>query len=84
MTTLMTLSETAGQQANPTKNTEQRVQQFLDYMATHPNAIIRYYSSDMMLNVHSDASHLTTQKARSRAGGPFSWDQCPRTTNQFD
>ena len=71
MTILMALSEIAVQQVNPTKNTEQRVQQFLDYMATHPNAIIRYYSSDMILNVHSDASYLTAQKARSRVRGHF-------------
>ena len=40
-------------------------------MATHPNAVIRYYKSDMVLNVHSDASYLTALKARSRASGHF-------------
>jgi hypothetical protein len=38
-------------------------------MWTHPDAIIGYCSSDMILNVHSDASYLSTPKARSQAGG---------------
>jgi hypothetical protein len=41
-TILMTLSEIALQQATPTENTMKRVNQFLDYMWTHPDAIIRY------------------------------------------
>ncbi len=48
-----------------------RVNQFLNYMWTHPDAIIRYLASDMILNVHSDASYLSAPKARSRAGGYF-------------
>ena len=42
---------------------------FLDYMATHPNAKIRYYASDMVLNVLSDASYLSAPNAQSRAVG---------------
>ena len=64
----------------------QRVNTFLDYMATNPNAVIRYYASDMVLNVHSDASYLTAPKARSRAGGHFflgslPTDGCPIRLN---
>ena len=40
-------------------------------MATHPDAIIRFYKSDMILQIHSDASYLTAPKSRSRAGGHF-------------
>ena len=40
-------------------------------MSWHPDAIIRYYASDMILNIHSDASYLTAPKARSRAGGHY-------------
>ena len=40
-------------------------------MATNPNAIVRFWASDMVLNVHSDASYISTPKARSRAGGYF-------------
>ena len=70
-TALMALSEIASAQAAPTEHTMRRTKQFLDYMATHPNAVIRYRASDMVLNVHSDASYLTAPNARSRAGGHF-------------
>ncbi len=51
-------------------------------MWTHPDAIIRYCASDMILNVHSDASYLSAPKARSQAGGYFflgslPWDGDP-------
>ena len=42
-----------------------------DYMATHPEAKIRFRASDMVLNVHSDTSYLSAAKCRSRAGGYF-------------
>ena len=71
-TILCALSEIASQQTAPTEKTMERVNTFLDYMATHPDAIIRYYPSDMILNVHSDTNYLTAPKARSRAGGIFS------------
>ena len=44
---------------------------FLDYVASHPDAILTYKASDMVLHVHSDASYLTEPRARSRAGGHF-------------
>ncbi len=70
-TILMALSEISSQQVAPTENTMKRVNQFLDYMWTHPDAVIRYRASDMILNVHSDVSYLSTPKACSRAGGYF-------------
>jgi hypothetical protein len=77
-TILMALSEISSQQSAPTENTMKRVNQFLDYMWTHPDAIIRYRASDMILNVHSDASYLSAPKARSRAGGYFFLGSLPR------
>ncbi len=74
----MALSEISSQQSAPTENTMKRVNQFLDYMWTHPDAIIRYRASDMILNVHSDASYLSEPKARSRAGGYFFLGSSPR------
>jgi hypothetical protein len=41
-TMLTALSAIASTQAEPTKNTMTRCQQFLDYAATHQNAIITY------------------------------------------
>ena len=31
------------------------VHRLLKYIATHPKTVIRYYASDIILNVHSDA-----------------------------
>jgi hypothetical protein len=67
----MALSDIATQQAVPTENTKRQVNQFLDYMWTHLDAKICYRASDMILNVHSDASYLSAPSARSRAGGYF-------------
>ena len=47
----------------------QRALLFLDYAASHPDAILTFAASDMILNIHSDASYLSEPKARSRAGG---------------
>ncbi len=77
-TILMALSEISSQQSAPTEKTMKRVNQFLNYMWTHPDAIIRYRASDMILNVHSDASYLSAPKARSRAGGYFFLGSLPR------
>eukprot|EP00804_Cyclotella_cryptica_P022240 CCRYP_017935-RA/>CCRYP_017935-RA protein AED:0.44 eAED:0.40 QI:0/-1/0/1/-1/1/1/0/230 len=47
-------------------------------MSTHPNATIRYYASDMVLNVHSDASYLSIKDAKSRAAGIFFLGSIPK------
>ncbi len=77
-TILMALSEIVSKQAAPTENTMEHVNQFLDYMWTHPDAIIWYRTSDMILNVHSDASYLSAPKACSRAGGYFFLGSIPQ------
>ena len=40
-------------------------------MATNPDAKTWYRASDIVLNVHSDASYLTAANARSGAGSHF-------------
>jgi hypothetical protein len=65
------LSAIASAQAEPTEETMERCKLFLDYAATHQDAIITYHASDMVLVVHSDASYLSEPKARSRAGRHF-------------
>ena len=71
MTIPLALSDIASEQANPTEKTTKRVRQLLDYMATHPEAKIRFCASDMILNVHSDTSYLSAAKGRRCAGGYF-------------
>jgi hypothetical protein len=77
-TILMALSAIASQQSAPTEQTCDRVNQFLDYMATHPDAKICYQASDMVLIVHSDASYLSAPNACSHAGGYFFLGSIPR------
>jgi hypothetical protein len=47
----------------------QQSQQLLDYLATQEPAVLTYRKSEMVLAVHSDASYLNEEEARSRAGG---------------
>ncbi len=56
----------------------EHVNQFLDYMWTHPDAIISYRASDMNLDVHFDALHLFSSKGCSRAGGYFFLSSIPQ------
>ncbi len=71
MTVLMALSTIAMSQAKPTENTMKRYIQLLNYLATHADAKIRFYASNMIMNIHSDASYLSESKAQSRACGHF-------------
>jgi hypothetical protein len=52
----------------------------LDYLATHPDAKIRYHASDMVLAVCSDAAYLVLPNARSRAAGHFFLTNLPSAT----
>jgi hypothetical protein len=70
-TLLVALSSISSMQAAPTALTMELVKILLDYVATHPDAILTYERSDMVLAVHSDASYLSESGARSRAGGHF-------------
>ena len=65
------LSTLASEQAKATEETVDRTKWLMDYLATHPNATIRYRASDMILNIHSDASYLSERGARSRAAGYY-------------
>jgi hypothetical protein len=70
-TFLMPLNDIATKQTKATKKTQAATNQLLDYLATHPDAAIRYHASDMKLHIHSDASYLSVSNARSRLGGLF-------------
>ena len=68
-TMLCTLNRLASRQATPTVDLESAVDRLLQYAATWPNAGITYRPSDMLLYIHSDGSHLSETRSRSRAGG---------------
>jgi hypothetical protein len=71
LTVVMPLNDIATEQTKATEKTQAATNQLLDYLATQPDAIIRYHASNMILHIHSDASYLSVSKARSRLGGLF-------------
>jgi hypothetical protein len=71
LTVLMVLSTITGKQAKGTENTMTKTKQLLDYLATHPDATVHFHASDMILNIHTDASYLLAANAHSRACGHF-------------
>jgi hypothetical protein len=70
-TVLMPLNDIATEQTKVTEKTQAATNQMLDYLATHPDAKIRYHASDMVLHIHSDVSYLSVSRARIHLGGMF-------------
>jgi len=68
-TILPALNEISTKQAAPTRHTMDKTKHLLDYVATHPLAILRYHASNMVLHIDSDSAYLVLPKARSRAAG---------------
>jgi hypothetical protein len=73
----MPLNDIATTKNQGYRKTQAATNQLLDYLATHPDATIRYHASDMILHIHSDASYLSFSNARSRLGGLFFLGQQP-------
>jgi hypothetical protein len=78
MTVLMALSSIAMEQTNATEKTLEHCIQLLDYLASNLEAKVRYHASDMVMNIHSDASYLSETKSRSRACGHFFMGWMPK------
>jgi hypothetical protein len=79
-TVSMPLNDIATEQTKATEKTQAATSQLLDYLATQPDAAIRYHASDMILHIHSDASYLSVSNARGRLGGLFFLgNKIPRT-----
>jgi hypothetical protein len=70
-TLIMPINVLASEQSNSTEVTADKVIKLLNYCNTHPETKIRYHESEMILHIHSDASYLSENKAKSRAGGFF-------------
>ena len=68
ITLIPAASKLAMQQSKPTKNTMKALERFLNYAYHHPNAAITYRPSNMVLWIHSDASHHGEPRSRSRTG----------------
>jgi hypothetical protein len=71
MTKLMALSTVARKQTKATEQTLEKCTQLLDYLTSNSDAKVRYYTSDMVMNIHSDASNLLEAKVRRQTYGHF-------------
>jgi hypothetical protein len=70
-TLIMPINVLAPEQSNATEITADKIIKLLNYCNTHPETKIRYHASDMILHIHSDASDLSENEAKIRAGGFF-------------
>jgi hypothetical protein len=70
-TLIMPINVLDSEQSNATEVTADKVIKLLNYCNTHPETKNRYHASDMILHIHSDASYISENEARSRAGGFF-------------
>ncbi len=71
ITVLMALSSIAVEHTKAMEKTMARCTQLLDYLSGHVDTKVRFHASEMILNIHSDASYLLEANARSRACGHF-------------
>jgi len=78
MTVLVALSSIASEQMTATEKTQKRCVQLLDYLASNSEAKVRYPASDMIMNIHSDASYLSEPSAQSRTCGHFFMGSTPK------
>ena len=78
LTALMSLSTIATEQAKATGHIIETMEQLFDYMASNPDATMRFRASDMILNIHSDAPYLSVRNRRSRACGHFFFGYMPK------
>jgi hypothetical protein len=81
---LTAINSLASQQAKATVETMKGVVHLLNYCATHPDATVRFIACDMILHVESDASYLTSPRARSRAGGYHYLGNAPTKHTETD
>ena len=65
---LVALISIGSQKAAATLETEDSIEQLLDYVETYPDNGIIFRKSDMILAAHADEGFITESKARSRAG----------------
>eukprot|EP00957_Ditylum_brightwellii_P195691 14909919-Ditylum_brightwellii.AAC.1 len=75
---LVAINSIAAQQAALTENTATAVVYLLNYTATHPDAVICYSTSRMVLHIHSDASFMSESRMCSQAGDHYF---CSNPTN---
>jgi hypothetical protein len=82
-TLIMPINVFASEQPNATEVTADKVIKLLNYCNTHPETKIRYHASDMILHIHTDASYLSENEAKSRAGVFFYMGNTTKNVNKL-
>ena len=70
-TILPALHKTSAFQSRPTESTNEKIYMLLHYLATYPNAKVRFLVSNMILCIDPDAAYLVAPKARSCVAAYF-------------
>jgi hypothetical protein len=83
MTVLMAFSRLAIDQTKAATKTMVKCVQLLDYLAYHADAKVRFYASDIIMNIHLDASYYPKAKPAVELVGTSSWDGSPKTGSPF-
>ena len=81
LTILPALNTISTQQSKPTRKTRRAIIKLLNYVASHPDALVQFRKSDMVLHIHSDGSYLSAPKARSVASAYFFLNGKPKPDN---
>ena len=82
LTILVALNDISSKQAQPTTpNTVKDLTMLMDFMATYPNATIRYVAGTMQLKLESDASNLSVKNSHSCYAGHFYLEASPNIYN---
>lgn len=68
-TLLTVVNEIASESAKPTENTMKKVARMMGYVRAFPDNFTKYYKSDMILKIQSDASFNSRCKGKSVQGG---------------
>ena len=66
-TLLKTLSTLSTEQIKDIEYTKTKINQLFDYCVTHPNTKIQFYTSDIILHIHSDKLYLSEPNSCSAA-----------------
>ena len=65
------LSIIATEHTQGTHTTKEKAEHFLMYATSHPSTTTKFYKSNMILKIISNASYLSEHQGRSHAGGHF-------------
>jgi hypothetical protein len=78
MRVLKVLSSIAVEQKKASEKTMARCTQLLDYLLHNADVKVCFHASDMILNIHSNASYLLEGQAQSHACGHFFMGWTPK------